>query len=97
MAETKETTKTSGKLYNGVTYEREVTITRYEDGRKSKTTVTDYRKGDLEARVIEWGGYCSIGRENAEMYQTKPTIGKVRTYKHVENARAKAVELVLGK
>lgn len=96
MTETKETTKRSGKVGNGVSYEREVTIYTREDGRKLRTTVTDYSKDGRTYRVIEHSGYCSVGRENAEMFQIAPVVGKTRTYKHPENARAKAIELALG-
>ena len=96
MTESKETKKTSGKLYNGVSYEREVITYTREDGRKYRHTITDYTKGDKAARVIEYSGFCSIGRQNAEMFQTMPVVGKTRTYKHAENAMAKAIELVIS-
>ena len=95
--ETKETKKTSGKIGNGVRYEREVTTYTREDGTKRRTTVTDYSRDGRTYRVIEHSGFCSIGRENAEMFQIAPTRGRVRTYKYAQNAKAKAMELALGR
>ena len=94
---TKESQVTSGKLHNGVAYKREVETYVRSDGGKYRHIITDFEKGDKAARVIEYSGYCSFGRQNAEMFQTRPTVGKTRTYKHVENAKAKAIELVLSK
>ncbi len=93
--ESESKTTTSGKMYNGVEYERTVTTYTRDDGRKYRHIVTDYTKGERTARVIKYSGFCSIGRQNAEMFQVKPTVGKTRTYKHAENAEAKAIELVL--
>lgn len=94
--ETKETKRMSGKVYNGVSYEREITTYTREDGRRYRRTVTDYSMDDRTYRVIEHSGFCSVGRQNAEMYQVAPTVGKTRTFKYAENARAKAMELALG-
>ena len=96
ITETQESYKTSGKLYGGVSYEREIITYTRSDGSKYRHTITDYIKGDKEARVIEFSGHCSIGRQNAEMFQTKPTVGKTRTYKHADNAARKAIELVMA-
>jgi F0F1-type ATP synthase gamma subunit len=90
------TTTTRGKLYNGVEYERTITTFTRNDGVKYRHIITDYSKGERAARVIKYGGFCSIGRQNAEMFQLRPTVGKARTYKHAENAEAKAIEIVLG-
>ena len=56
--------------------------------------VSDYSKGDVIVRVIEHRGRCSIGRENAEVFQVKPVAGRTRTFKHVDRAYAKAWEML---
>lgn len=84
---------TEGKTYNGVGYIRN---TFFDESGKKIRTVTDYGYNGKVARVIEWSGFCSVGRDNAEMYLVKPNTSKARTYKHKENAHAKAIELVMA-
>lgn len=86
----------SGTLYNGVEYVKTVETFTRTDGVQYRHITTDYSKNGKAARVIEFAGRCSIGRQNAEMWQTAPVTGKARTYKHKENAHAKAIELVLA-
>lgn len=72
-----------------------LTINReYRDNRLD-TIVWDYELDGRIIRVIDFHTTCGFGRANAQLIQlgtNKPT----RTYKNVENAKTKAVELLLG-
>lgn len=73
----------------------EVEVTKEYRGNKLWSVVTDYTLNGRTVRVIDFLTKTGYGRNNAELVQlgtNRPT----RTYKSVENAKAKAIELLLG-
>lgn len=73
----------------------EVKVTKSYRGNRLFDVVTDYTLNGKTVRVIDFLTKTSFGRNNAELIQlgtNRPT----RTYKSVENAKAKAIELLLG-
>ena len=99
---TEKTRKTtSGRTYNGVEYTRTIEEWGIEIGgkmRMRRMTTTDYTKDGVTARVIDHGTRGSLygDRQNAEMFQIEPIVGRTRTYSNVDNAHAKAIALVLA-
>lgn len=73
----------------------EVEVTREYMNHRLWRVVTDYTIDGRTVRVIDWLTKSSYGRNNAELIQLG-TDRPTRTYKHVESAKAKAIELLLG-
>ena len=98
-----KTTKTiTGTMYNGIEYTKTIKEWFVEIGgkpRRRRETVTDYSKNGVKVRVIDFGTRGSLygDRKNAHVFQIEPEYSKTRTFSNVENAHAKAIELVLEK
>lgn len=73
----------------------EVEVTKEYRYDKLWHVVTDYTLNGRTVRVIDFCSTTSFGRSNAELVQLG-TDKPIRTYKSVENAKAKAIELLLG-
>lgn len=88
---TKETKTERRTRFDGI----EVEVTKEYMHDQLTRVVTDYALNGRTVRVIDFLVKTSYGRNNAELVQigtNRPT----RTYKHAENAKAKAIELLLG-
>ncbi len=110
MTEIKSITETSSETVNTDTGEREIvhvtemhsgitvkTARYYDaDARTPNMVVTDYHKGENTYRVVDFRTRCGFGRQNAEMFQIMPSTGRVSMFKHVENAHARAIGLLLA-
>lgn len=73
----------------------EVTVKKEYTRNHLSRVVTDYTLNGRTVRVIDWLTRTGYGRSNAELVQLD-TDRPTRTYKSAENARAKAIELLLG-
>lgn len=73
----------------------EVEVTKEYRNNKLWHVATDYTLNGRTVRVIDLRTTSSYGRSNAELIQLG-TDRPVRTYKHVDNAKAKAIEILLG-
>lgn len=73
---------------------------READGKRvPDRVVTDYEKDGARARVVDFCSYSmSYGRQNAQMtgYYKNGASTRIRTFKDVSNAHAKAVEFVIA-
>ena len=81
-------------IHHGITTTTTKIYDSADDVRPSMV-LTDYRKGDYMYRVVDFRSTCSIGRQNAEMFQLLPNGGKTSTFKYVDRAHARAIELLL--
>lgn len=86
---------------SGITKTTEKTFrVRSADGKRvPDRVVTYYEKDGVSARVVDFCScQMSYGRQNAQMtgYHKDGAFTRIRTFKDVSNAHAKAVEFVLA-
>lgn len=106
MARTDETyteKTTTGQTISGIDFEKTVRRWSWVDDENGKTygrreTRTAYSKNGVTVVVQDYGtrGRCGNRRDNAHVYQLKPTEGKAIAFAIPENAHKRAIEMVLG-
>lgn len=73
----------------------QVHVERRYKGDRLDRVITDYTLGNKTVRVIDFKTSSSFGRNNAELIQLGTNL-VTRSYKYADNAKVKAIELLLG-